>query len=220
MSRPELPHGYLGPQGKWQEWGLSTVSHNSPEIRTDSHDLNIDIKTSQSMKITANLIACSSGTEYKEFVFTQTKGDVVSLVLAIPADGYYKLQIYGLLSTDDSKTLPNIFNYLIYNTDDPKGAVTPFPKQFAQWKEGCCLVKPFHLDQDVVTFDVKIPGAKAVALTVDTEWFHLQKGGDGVTWQGEVKGLDALKARTKKASLNANYGPDETKYTSLLEYSL
>ena len=58
-----------------------------------------------------------------------------------------------------------------------------------------------------------------MALTVEGEWFHLQKDGDGL-WQGQVKGLSRFKGKSGKASLNANYGPDETKYSSLLEYEL
>ncbi|KAL8580848.1 hypothetical protein ACOMHN_017352 [Nucella lapillus] len=222
MSRPELPQGYLGAQGRWKEWGLGTVSHNSPEINTDTNHLEIQVKTCQPMKVTANLIACSSDAEFKEYVFTQTQGNNVTLVVELPDAGYFKLQIYALLSTDDSKTLPNVFNYLIHNSCCLQGKVTAFPKQFAQWKEGCYLTEPYHLDVDgnkPVHFKVSIPEAKAVALTVDTEWFHLQKAGDG-TWQGEIKDLQAFKNKVKKASLNANFGPDETKYTSLLEYNL
>ena len=50
-GRPDLPQGYLGPQSKWNEWGMSTVSHNSPEIRTGSNKVEIKIKTSKPMKV-------------------------------------------------------------------------------------------------------------------------------------------------------------------------
>ena len=182
------------------------------------------------LQVTSNLIACPSEQEHRELVFTQTQGDVVSLVVSLPGPGYYKLQIYALLSSDDSKTLPNVYNYLIHSKV-PQGcqgspgsqAPAPFPKQYAQWKEGCYLHEPLclsgHHNPDCVTFRVHIPGAKAVALTVDTEWFHLTQGADGL-WQGQVKGLARFKGKAQKASLNANYGPDETKFSSLLEYDL
>ena len=169
--------------------------------------------------MTANLISCENEQEYKELVFTQTEGDVVTLVINLPGPGFFKLQIYALLASDDSKTLPNIFNYIIQSTAAAAQPI-PFPKQFAQWKEGCYLYEPLNLvNKDDVNFKVAIPGAKAVALTVDSEWFHLQQAGDGL-WQGQVKGLQGFRSKVQKASLNANYGPDETKYTSLLEYSL
>ena len=175
------------------------------------------------LQVTSNLIACPSEQEYKELVFTQTQGDVVTLIVQLPAAGYFKLQIYALLSSDDSKTLPNVYNYLIHCTTGPSGAPPPFPKQYAQWKEGCYLHEPLNLSTlnnlDTVNFKVHIPGAKAVALTVDKEWFHLTQGADGL-WQGQVKGLGRFKGKAQKASLNANYGPDETKFSSLLEYDL
>ena len=95
--------------------------------------------------------------------------------------------------------------------------------QYAQWKDGCYLYEPLTLqglnNLDTVNFKVNIPGAKAVALTVDGEWFHLTKGGDGL-WAGVVKGLAKFRGKAPKAALNANYGPDESKYSSLLEFDL
>lgn len=223
MSRPDLPNGYLGPQSKWSEWGLSTVTHGSPDITSNTSTLEIKIRAPKPMKVTSNLIACVDDREYKELVFTQTEKDTVSLVIAFPDSGYFKLQVYALPSTDDSKTLPNVYNYLVHNTAKPSGRVCNFPKQYAQWKDGCYLWEPLNLkglnNLDNVHFKVSIPGAKAVALTVDSEWFHLQQGADGV-WQGSVKGLSKFVGKVAKASLNANYGSDDSKYSSLLEYDL
>lgn len=39
MSKPELPRGYLGAQPKFSEFKLSTLSHNEPEITTDSNEV-------------------------------------------------------------------------------------------------------------------------------------------------------------------------------------
>ncbi|KAK7508722.1 hypothetical protein BaRGS_00000288 [Batillaria attramentaria] len=222
-TRPELPQGYLGPQPKWSEWNLSTVSHKSPEIVADKNPLEIKLRTPKPMKVTCNLIEAANEKEYKDLVFTQTEGEVVSLLISLPAAGYFKLQVYALPAADDSKTLPNVYNYLIQNNTPPPHSVCPYPKQYAQWKEGCFLYEPLQLSNlsnlDTVNFKVRIPGAKAVALTVDSEWFHLQQNRDGI-WEGVVKGLSKFKGKTPKASLNANYGGDETKYSSLLEYDL
>ncbi|KAK7109510.1 uncharacterized protein [Littorina saxatilis] len=223
MSKPEIPQGYLGAQPKWSEYGLSTVTHNSPEIKVNDTKLEIKIKTSKPTKVTTNLIEGGTDKEYKELVFTQTQGDTITLIVLPPAAGFFKLQIYALPAADDSKTLLNVYNYLIQATKAPRSPPAPFPKQFAQWKEGCYLHEPLSLTNlsnlDSVNFKVVVPGAKAVAVTVDSEWFHLTEGSDGI-WQGQVKGLSKLKGKATKASLNANYGTDETKYTSLLEYTL
>jgi hypothetical protein len=31
-QKPELPEGYIGPQDKFEELGLSTMTHSDPEI--------------------------------------------------------------------------------------------------------------------------------------------------------------------------------------------
>lgn len=43
MSKPELPRGYLGPQPKFSEFKLSTLSHNDPEITADSNEVGFPI---------------------------------------------------------------------------------------------------------------------------------------------------------------------------------
>lgn len=50
-SRPELPYGYLGPQSKFSEWSLSCISHSNPDIRTDSNQLEIKLRTPKPMKV-------------------------------------------------------------------------------------------------------------------------------------------------------------------------
>lgn len=89
----------------------------------------------QPVKVTGNLIETSTTKDYSNLLFTQTQGDVVSYIIQLPNPGFYKLQIYALPVSDDSKTLPGVFNYLINCTRAPK-PVQPFPKQYAQWKEG------------------------------------------------------------------------------------
>lgn len=56
IARPELPHGYLGPQGKFSEWGLSTLSHASPEVRSDSNVVEIKLHTNKPMKVRNDMI--------------------------------------------------------------------------------------------------------------------------------------------------------------------
>ncbi|XP_076460997.1 kyphoscoliosis peptidase-like isoform X2 [Babylonia areolata] len=222
MARPTLPHGYLGPQAKFQEFGMSTVSHNSPEISTSTSPLEVKIRAAKPIKVTANLVVCGTETEHKEYVFTQTEeeGKGVTLIVVLPSAGYFKLQIFALLGTDDSKSLPNVYNYLINSTIPSSTPVITFPKQFAQWKDGCYLFKPYHLNNlEKAAFEVCIPGAKAVAVTVEKDWFHFTQGPDGA-WRGEVGGLARFRGKGLKAILNANFLADKSKYTSLLEYDL
>ena len=50
-KKPEMPHGFLGPQGKWEEPGLSTVTHNGFDFRCHEPTLKITLKTTEKVKV-------------------------------------------------------------------------------------------------------------------------------------------------------------------------
>lgn len=168
------------------------------------------------VKVTGNLIQVSTLKECSDGIFTQTQGNVVSFLVQVPDPGYYKLQIYALPVTDESKTLPGVFNYLLNCSNVPK-APRPYPKQYAQWKEGCYLQEPLLISKSElsggVNFRVTVPNAKAVAVVVKDEWTQLDKK-EGDLWEGRVTG------NADKMTLNANFGGEELKYSTLLEYTL
>ncbi|KAI8777351.1 kyphoscoliosis peptidase [Biomphalaria glabrata] len=218
-EKPELPAGYLGSQPKFGELGLQTLSHDSPEFSVDNNgELEIKFKAPRPVKVTTNLINCKTDQEVTEFVFTQTKDKELHFVLVFPEAGYFKFQIFALDASDESKSLPNVYNYLI-NVKDALKAAYPFPKQYAQWKDGCYLYSPLVLNAKTslakVDFKVFIPNAKAVAVVAAGEWFHLTKKGDN--WEGTAA-LSKHRGKDVKVTLNANYGADESKYATLLEY--
>ncbi|KAL5015684.1 hypothetical protein ScPMuIL_005273 [Solemya velum] len=219
--KPELPKGYLGPQAKFGQFGLQTINHNNPEINLDVNEVEIELKMATPVKVTGNLIQMESLKELPEYVFTQTKEDVVKFLVWIPKAGYYKLQIYALPLSDDSKTLPGVYNYLINCTNTPK-MVQPFPKQFAQWKEGCYLTEPLNIPKgspiNEIRFKVTIPNCKAAAIVAEGEWTHLEEKGSG-NWEGVVC-LEQFRGKDAKVTLNANYGGEESKYSTLLEYKI
>ncbi|KAK3095952.1 hypothetical protein FSP39_021272 [Pinctada imbricata] len=215
MAKPDLPRGYLGAQPKFGEFKLSTLSHNEPEITASTNEVEIKFRMGQKVKVTGNLIQVANTKDLSDHIFTQTHEDVVSFLVTMPATGYYKLQVYALPVTDDSKTLPGVYNYLI-NCTEVRKSVCPYPKQYAQWKEGCYLYEPLTLENSNCSagFKAFIPRAKSVAVTVNETWTQLSnKGGD--TWEGNV----AIAANAR-VTLNANYGGDESKYSTLLEYNL
>lgn len=215
MSKPELPRGYLGPQPKFSEFKLSTLSHNDPEITADSNEVEVKFRMGQPVKVTGNLIETSTTKDYSNLLFTQTQGDVVSYIIQLPNPGYYKLQVYALPVNDDSKTLPGVYNYLINCTRAPK-PVQPFPKQYAQWKEGCYLYGPLTIANadGTVNFKAVVPKGKQVAVTVNDTWTQLKNSG-GDVWEGAVQIV-----KNSRVTLNVNYGGDETKYSTLLEYNM
>uniref|UniRef100_A0A0B7AIW3 KY-like immunoglobulin-like domain-containing protein n=1 Tax=Arion vulgaris TaxID=1028688 RepID=A0A0B7AIW3_9EUPU len=222
-ERPTLLNGYLGPQPLFSQLGLSTKSHHDAEFETLENEFVIKMKASKAVKITSKVVSESTGGESLERVFIQTRGEDVNLLISLDKLGYHRLQIYALLASDDSKQLPGVFNYLINCKATPRKSRL-FPKQFAQWKDGCVLLEPFSLAGDTskgdVMFRVVIPNAHAVAVTIGDDWTHLKPGDNGI-WTGRVTGIEKYKGKGLYAVLNANFREDdETKYSSLLQYTL
>lgn len=217
-ERPPLPEGYLGQQPKFEELRLATLSHPKAEFALDNNELELKFRSPKQIKVTTNLLLAEDESEHSQFVFTQTKDNELVFLITFPKSGWYKFQVFALEASDESKSLPNVFNYLIHVKEALKPAYT-FPKQYAQWKDGCFLYSPTVLNAKTslanVLFKVYVPNAKAMAVVCDGEWIHLSKEGDN--FEGKA-GLSKHRGKGVKVTLNANYGGDESKYSTLLEY--
>lgn len=44
MAKPDLPRGYLGAQPKFTDVGLSTLSHNDPEMTLDTNEVSLILR--------------------------------------------------------------------------------------------------------------------------------------------------------------------------------
>jgi len=219
-QRPDLPTGYLGQQAKFAELGLSAFSHAESEIRTNDNQMEIKLKCKEPLKVTHQLINCRTDQDCSEFVFTQTLHGVISFIVSLPESGFYKFQLFALPANDESKSLPNVYNYLI-ECVRALHPVFPFPKQYAQWKDGCYLHEPLVLHSQAplrnVFWKVIIPGANAVAIVAGGEWFHLEKKGNHFEGKSD---LDQFRGKDTKVTMNANVGADESKYSTMLEYRI
>lgn len=219
-QRPDLPVGYLGAQPKFSDLGMSCLSQIEPEIRTNDNQLEIKLKINKPLKVTHQLINTRDNSDHSQFVFTQTYHGTITFIINLPESGYFKFQIFALPADDDCTSLPNVYNYLI-NCVRALHPVFPFPKQYAQWKDGCYLHEPLVLHKEAplknVFWKVIISGAKAVAVVADGEWFHLEKKGNH--FEGNTN-LDPFKNKDAKITVNANLGGDESKYATMLEYKL
>jgi len=184
------------------------------------------------MRVTANLISVEDEQEHQDYIFSNTVGTNISFIINLPSTGFFKLQIYGVAMADKRQELPGIYNYLI-NCRQITQAVFPFPKQYAQWKEGCFMAEPGVIPTprgpfgsqvqkerlpEKVNFRVAIPGAEAVAVVANQEWTHLERL-DNQEWTGPVK-VNHCYGTGAKVTLNANFGGDKTSYATLLEYVL
>ncbi|KAK6174351.1 hypothetical protein SNE40_017646 [Patella caerulea] len=222
-QRPEIKEGELGPQDGLKDAGMSPSSHKKDEFVILENDVEIKFDVTAPVKCTTNLIQCRTDKDMSEFVFVQTshKDNTVSFVISVPESGYYKFQIFALPKSNESKSLPNVYNYLIHCKQALK-TVYPYPKQFAIWKDGCYLYEPLMLNSSVrlrnVNFKLLVPKANAVAVVVEGEWFQLEKKGDDI-WETKID-LDKWKGKDTKLTLNGNFEADETKFSTLLEYRL
>ena len=138
---PKLPPGYLGLQPKFSELGMMTRSHHDPIVQLDCNAVTISLGCQQKVRMTANLLRVEDDKDFPEYVFSNAVGMETSFVVNVPSVGFYKLQIYGLPESEKSSELPGVFNYLI-NCRKLTQAVFPFPKQYAQWKDGCFMREP------------------------------------------------------------------------------
>lgn len=213
----------VGPEPNFEEMGLSTTSHHEPEFKIKENEFIIKFKAVHPVKIFGKVIRLETGEASLEHVFIQTHRNLVNVFVSLPNPGDYKLQIYALPVSDPSQQLPNVFTYLIHCVGMPRKCRF-FPRQYAQWRDGCALYEPFSLAgervQGDVPFRVRIPEALAAAVTVQDEWTHLEPADDGI-WQGTIIDIDRFKGRSLFAVLNANFDPDdESRYSSLLAYRL
>ncbi|XP_029644723.1 uncharacterized protein LOC115218879 [Octopus sinensis] len=222
LQLPKLPPGYLGPQQKFEEFGLRAITHPNKLIKLEGNFVEIKLATAEPMRVTANLISVEENKEYAECVFTQSEGATVSFMVLLSKTGFYKLQLYALPCRDTSQQLPGIYNYLVYVPAIVKQPY-PFPKQYAQWKEGCYMWDPLVLGPYAekkmanVNFKVSIPSANAVAVVADQDWTTLEKKNN--IWEGTVE-LGKYWGTNTRVTLNANLGGDASSFATLLEYSV
>lgn len=218
---PDLPHGYLGAQPKFKEFGLTTLSHADPVISSPGNDLEVKIGFKEPVKTIATLTNVKDEKEYNEFIFIQTMSSAVSFVISMPVSGWWKLQLYALPASSDGQQLFGVYNYIV-NCERVTKTSLQFPKQYAQWKEGCYLHEPLALHMNAspptVRFKAHIPKVIAAAVVAGDEWTHLQQASPGL-WEGMVN-LGKYYGKNTRVTLNANYGGDKASYATMLEYKI
>ena len=219
---PKLPPGYLGPQPKFTEFGLRTLNEHDPLIELkDGNHLEIQLGTTRGMKFNAGLIQADTSQDVSDFIFIQTQPSMVTFLVNIPSTGFYKLQIHGNVSEDQSHTSLGLFNYLIH-CKAATDTVYPYPRQLGHWKEGCYMLEPLILHADMkqpeVKFRTHVPKAKQVVLFVEHNVHPLESLGP-VQWESTIN-LSKYYGTDTKLILAANYGGDEERFATLLEYKL
>lgn len=217
---PKMTEGFLGPQAKFEPYGLSLVSHSEPVIlmQDDQSEVEIILGTQPGTRVTVKLISYERKKECTEYCLIRAMGSNFLFLIRPPLSGFYKFQIYALPKGEAGPQMIGVYNYLIYcpgNFGDNK-----FPKQYPPWKDGCYLEEPIDLPRGItdpnVKFKVFIPKAKDVQVKVGEVWNPLQQIEPGL-FEGFVD-FSINYPPGSTAKLNVKFGGGN--YSTLLEYPL
>ncbi len=215
-----------GPQGDFKSLGLDTSTHSNASFTVEKNDpLDIKFKAPKGVKFTSKLVNAEKEDEdLSTFVFSQRYEGYLHFIIHFPETASYKFQLFALPTDTKETSLPNVYNYLI-KVNSANKAVYPFPKQYAQWKEGCSLVEPLVLNSNSsltnVSFKINIPNGKAAAVVVNgKEWNHLELKDKSTSLFTGTFDLHKLRNTGAKVTVNANFDESSGSYPTLLEYKI
>lgn len=220
VQLPKITKGYLGPQAKFEAYGLRLLSHSEPIIymQEDQPEVEIILGTQSGTGITVKLLSHELKKECNEYCLIRCMGSNFLFLIRPPQAGFYKLQIYARPKDEAGPQMLGVYNYLIHcpgNFGDRQ-----FPKQYSMWKDGCYLEEPLSLPKGIkdpmVRFKVIVPKAKDVQIKVGEEWNPLQQT-EPETFEGLVD-FSTDYAPGSKAKLNVKFSGNN--YNTLLEYSI
>ncbi|XP_012946270.1 uncharacterized protein LOC101849988 [Aplysia californica] len=202
VQLPKITEGFLGPQAKFDVYGLSTVSHSDPVVymQEDQPEVEIIMGTQPGTRVTIKLISYERKKECTEYVLIRALGPNYLFLIRPPLPGFYKFQIYALPPDEAGPQMLGVYNYLVYCPGS--FGDNAFPKQYPPWKSGCYLHSSFQLLRPYVK--------------VDQEWNPLQQTEPGV-FEGLVDFSQGY-ASGSKAKVNVKFAGNN--YQTLLEYSL
>ena len=160
---PKISDGYLGKQAKFDEFGLSTITHPEPAIELNTNEIEIHIGYSQPTRFTTKLLLCGAGgKDNPESVMVNNLQGRMCYTITVPQVGYYKFQIYALPLTEAGPNMVGVFNYLLL-VKDVDEEIRPYPKQYPPWKNGCYMWEPRGIPRGCrapgVPFKMHIPNA-------------------------------------------------------------
>ncbi|KAK7109511.1 kyphoscoliosis peptidase-like [Littorina saxatilis] len=218
---PRLTEGYLGKQSKFDEYGLSNVSHPDPVVymADDQTEVEIIIGTEESTRMTTKLLSYERKQECNDFCLVRCLGPNYCYLIRPPTAGFYKFQLYALPSGVAGPNFIGVYNYIIYCPKTHEG-VLALPKQYPMWKEGCYLYEPLGIPKGYrggpVHFKLSIPGAKNVQVKVGEDWNELTCIEPGL-FEGDVDLTPPYPVGTK-AKVNVKFMG--AKFNTLIEYTI
>lgn len=189
LQPPKISDGYLGKQAKFDEFGLSTITHPEPAIELDTNEIEIHIGYSQPTRFTTKLLLCGTGgKDLADCVMVNNLQGRMCYTITVPQIGYYKFQIYALPLTEAGPNMVGVFNYVLL-VKEVNEEMRPYPKQYPPWKNGCYMWEPRGIPHGCrapgVPFKMHIPNAVQVMVRAGDEWTELENVEENV-FQGLV----------------------------------
>lgn len=183
---PSALSNYCGPGIRTSEAGLSKFSHKGAILSTQQGKCNITFQNQDDLDFHAVLTKeqCKVSTyPLSRYIFFTYNGAKVTLSVALPEPGIYKLSLYGKSSS--SEDFNPLCDFIIQNSSE--SAWPPFPCPYSDWQKGCVLLEPrsgLLEPLSWVQLRMKLPGAHRVSVLAEQR-VELQLNKSRV-WEGEV----------------------------------
>ncbi|KAI5626810.1 kyphoscoliosis peptidase isoform X1, partial [Silurus asotus] len=176
---------FCGPGIRTDDAGLSKFSHTRAIMSTQQGKCNITFQNQRNLDLHAILKQNKedSGHTLSQHIFFTHNGSKVTLCVALPEPGVYKLSLYGKTPSNEKFNL--LCEFIIQNSSE--SSWPPFPCIYTAWKKGSVLFEPHSgLLEPLcwVKFGVCVPGAHRV-IVLGEQRVDLQINKTNI-WEGEV----------------------------------
>lgn len=177
-----------GPGVRTLNAGLSKFSHTAAQLVTQQGKCNITFHNSQDLELHAVLSKDRRkrpGHPLTRHVFFTYNGGKVTVSVALPESGIYKLSLYGKNASSANQEFSLLCDFVLRSSSEISWP--PFPCSYTAWQKGYVLFEPrtgLLEPESWVRFRVRVPGACRVSVQGEQRT-ELQLNNSRV-WEGEV----------------------------------
>ena len=177
-----------GPGVRTVNAGLSKFSHTAAQLSTQQGKCNITFHNSQDLELHTVLSKehrKRPGQPLSRHVFFTYHASKVTISIALPEAGVYKLSLYGKTAGSANQDFNLLCDFVLRNSSE--SSWPPFPCSYTAWQKGYVLFEPRSGSLEPgswVRFRVRVPGAQRVSVQGEQRT-ELQLNKSRV-WEGEV----------------------------------
>lgn len=208
-----------GPGVRTLNAGLSKFSHEAAQLVTQQGKCNITFHNSQELELHAVLAKehrKRPAYPLSRHVFFTHNGSKVTVSVALPEPGIYKLSLYGKpASSAPNQDFSLLCDFVLRNSSETSWS--PFPCVYTAWQKGYVLFEPRSglLEPGTwVRFRVRVPGAQRVTVQGEQRT-ELQLNNSRV-WEGEVFTGNSAPQLKLAASGTAGCGGDSNNNMAII----